>query len=683
MIAREVDVDALAFGSIGQRGNDIEASVEIMGREGDDLGGQTFLKFTNEISQFSSDMALAITDELGIELSAPQREAIAKPITSVSTAFLAFQRGLDSFDRRDLTTAKGLFEEAFRKDSSFIDAQAYAFNTDILQTIFGNQGKHPAALFEAKSSELEALPKTGASNPTTRLNQLWWEWMYRWDWLQVENIYWETRRAGKLTADDLSLISNHYSLIRGELNESLRLIDEALEQDPERLFYKKDQIFRHNAHGNYDEALRLLESLLPTSKEELEMDPFQWIYIEKGQLDKAMAWAENIDNTDPNPFTTLSIATIYALRKQPNKAQQIMTALETRASEGEYLPRGWMAKGYGYQGNMQKALQWLQKGVEQSRGDFSMLTIRTADMLKLFSDQPAYWEVIRKMDFPPLPQDHPFYEVEQRIRYSEDSNEKEDGLKITTLTVLPFESAKEQDTFKWLSKTLHDALTRQLEPLEQLTIKPAGSNGADASVQGVFVTEEDKLYVSVSLENHLNQTKKSLLSEIYVASDILELQNKIAIAVANEIRIFCSCGYGIFCSSIRAMTRHSAVFNWPCLKLLTAALRFRMLWRKSIPSWGTRRQRSRSTPVSRPKTPRTLIACATMHSVIRHSVITRWPFSLRRRRAQFPTIIRQPWLSKRKCSPRWGNRLKHESCWSKWISFAKTCPSHTTGVHEC
>ena len=54
MIAREVDVDALAFGSIGQRGNDIEASVEIMGREGDDLGGQTFLKFTNEISQFSS-----------------------------------------------------------------------------------------------------------------------------------------------------------------------------------------------------------------------------------------------------------------------------------------------------------------------------------------------------------------------------------------------------------------------------------------------------------------------------------------------------------------------------------------------------------------------------------------------------------------------------------------------------
>jgi len=42
---------------------------------------------------------------LGIEVSATQRDAIAKPITSVSTAFLAFQRGLDLFDRRDLTTA--------------------------------------------------------------------------------------------------------------------------------------------------------------------------------------------------------------------------------------------------------------------------------------------------------------------------------------------------------------------------------------------------------------------------------------------------------------------------------------------------------------------------------------------------------------------------------------------------
>jgi len=536
LLAEELNVDTLVFGAISQRGKDIQASIEMMDRGGFDQGGRTLSKLTNEISEFSGELALAIIDDLGIEVSATQRDAIAKPITSVSTAFLAFQRGLDLFDRRDLTTAKVLFDEAFRKDSDFIDAQAYAFNAEILQTIFGNEGDHPADLFESKSTELNSLPKTGADNPTIRLNQLWWEWMYRRDWQQVEKIYWETRRAGKLTGDDLSLISNYYSLIRGDLNESLRLIDEALEQDPERLFFRKDQIFRQMAQGDFDEALRLLESLLTISREELELDPFHWIYIEKNQLDKAMAWAEHIDSTDPSPFTTISIATIHALRNEPDKAKEIMEALETRASGGDYLPCGWMAKGYAYQGNMEKAIQWLQKGEEQGRGDFSMLAIRAADMLKLFSDQPAYWEVITEMKFPPLLPGHPYFEAEQRMRYSQQPDTTPDSFQIKTLRVFPFDSAKEQDDYGWLSATLHDALIRQLKPIRQLTIKPVESTDVDATVEGTFVTEGNQLYVSVMLKNHLKETEDGLLSETYVANDILGLQNKIAIAVAKQIR---------------------------------------------------------------------------------------------------------------------------------------------------
>lgn len=84
--------------------------------------------------------------------------------------------------------------------------------------------------------------------------KMWPEWMCHRDWLQVERNYWETRRSGNLTGDELPLVSNYYSLIRGDLNESLQLIDEALEQDPERVFFRKDQIFRHIAHGNYDQA---------------------------------------------------------------------------------------------------------------------------------------------------------------------------------------------------------------------------------------------------------------------------------------------------------------------------------------------------------------------------------------------------------------------------------------------
>lgn len=417
LIARELGVDTLVFGTLSQRGKEIKASVELVNHLGFDQGGRSFVKLTNEISEFSGEMALAIVDGLGIVMRESERISIGRPITSESTAFLAYQRGLDLFDKRDLDGAKVQFANAFLMDPQFVDAQAYAFNTEILQTIFSNQDRPPAELFENKSSELESLPKHGADNPTTRLNQLWWELMYRWNWLQVEKIYWETRRAGKLTGDDLSLISNYYSLIRGDLNESLRLIDEAVEQEPERLFFKKDQIFRHIAHGNYGDALTLMEALLSTYREELVLEPFQWIYIAENQLDKAMSWAQHIDSTDPNPFATVSIASIYALRNEDTEARKTMATLEARAAEGSYLPCGWMAQGYGYIGDKEKAIEWLKRGVEQGRGDFSMLTIRIASMLQLFSGLPAYWEILDAMRFPPLPMDHPYFEVEQRMRY--------------------------------------------------------------------------------------------------------------------------------------------------------------------------------------------------------------------------------------------------------------------------
>jgi len=122
------------------------------------------------------------------------------------------------------------------------------------------------------------------------------------------------------------------------------------------------------------------------------------------------------------------------------------------------------------------------------------------------------------------------------MRYSQQPDTTPDSFQIKTLRVFPFDSAKEQDDYGWLSATLHDALIRQLKPIRQLTIKPVESTDVDATVEGTFVTEGNQLYVSVMLKNHLKETEDGLLSETYVANDILGLQNKIAIAVAKQIR---------------------------------------------------------------------------------------------------------------------------------------------------
>jgi len=50
-----------------------------------------------------------------------------------------------------------------------------------------------------------------------------------------------------------------------------------------------------------------------------------------------------------------------------------------------------------------------------------MITLRMEDMLRVFGEEPRYWDIIDEMNFPPLPIDHPYYDVEQRMRFGKRS----------------------------------------------------------------------------------------------------------------------------------------------------------------------------------------------------------------------------------------------------------------------
>jgi hypothetical protein len=53
----------------------------------------------------------------------------------------------------------------------------------------------------------------------------------------------------------------------------------------------------------------------------------------------------------------------------------------------------------------------------EGRGDFSMLTLRTAGALEMFGKLAWYWEIVDAMKFTPLQMDHPYFALEQAMRY--------------------------------------------------------------------------------------------------------------------------------------------------------------------------------------------------------------------------------------------------------------------------
>jgi tetratricopeptide (TPR) repeat protein len=164
----------------------------------------------------------------------------------------------------------------------------------------------------------------------------------------------------------------------------------------------------------------------------------------------------------------------------------------------------------------------------------------------LFANQPRFWALTDRLGFPGLPLEHALYQKEREMRYGKSSEMRygkssetnaPNQTTIRTLAVLPFENAKAGDTeSQWLSTTLPEALKKHLKPLLQLEIKPAGFSGVDATVKGTFVQEADQLHVSVSLVNHARQTTVVLDNYTKPAINILQLQEDIAIGVAEKIR---------------------------------------------------------------------------------------------------------------------------------------------------
>jgi tetratricopeptide (TPR) repeat protein len=78
-------------------------------------------------------MTLAVLDSLGINLSGSARRQLKKSPTDSYSAFLAFGRGIDQFDRGDYGKADAFFIEATRLDPSFGLAQKLHNQAQMLQ----------------------------------------------------------------------------------------------------------------------------------------------------------------------------------------------------------------------------------------------------------------------------------------------------------------------------------------------------------------------------------------------------------------------------------------------------------------------------------------------------------------------------------------------------------------------
>jgi serine/threonine protein kinase/Flp pilus assembly protein TadD len=496
----------------------------------------------NNIFPLQDEIATAVAERVRSDLTNQERRQIAAESNIDPRAYIAFRRGLEFYDQftaDGFTQAEAKFEQARQLDPDYVDPVAFSGHIKWVPTILGITRVPPKEGFLAAKAMLAEATRLDPTHSQVLMLRGWIAMIGDWNWEEARNAFRQAVSADPENAECHSSLAWYSGIIEGQYSDAIETSERAIDLDPKRMDYQRVKAWGLERNGDSAEALAILMELH-------ERNASEWIRLRAAArcllaLDRLVEARERaleaVALSDGNAAALAILANIHTASGDIEAAEAIRDELVERSGRS-YVPGICLAQVHAYLGDWDSAFDALQTAFDEQEGGDFIFSIRIPLVLKVFADQPRYWELIDRLKLPGLPVEHPYHEKELQMRFGKGSVTRSlSPGTIRTLAVQPFENAKAGDSeSQWLSKTLHEALKHQLKPLNRLEIKPAGFAGVDATVQGTFVREGDQLHVTVSLVNHALKTEEVLGSYTKPAIDIFQLQNEIAIAVAEEIR---------------------------------------------------------------------------------------------------------------------------------------------------
>lgn len=182
---RLLRAERVVQGSLAERGDQlrVDAAVVDVGTAGVTASAGTQDQL-NRIFDLEKELVFAIFNNLGIQLTDAEREAINQRPTENLQAFLAYSRGLEAEDRGDFLAAQQFFTQAQQIDPSFqaaaqsatqatdLGVAAAQTTTDVEQTVVQNEAQETAA--PAGGDAQATALQNGANSvaPTTTAQEL-------------------------------------------------------------------------------------------------------------------------------------------------------------------------------------------------------------------------------------------------------------------------------------------------------------------------------------------------------------------------------------------------------------------------------------------------------------------------------------------------------------------------------
>ncbi len=395
-VGQKLGVANVLEGSVRRDGNHVRITAELIKtNDGFQLWSQTYDREIKDIFAVEDEIALAATEALRLKLLGGNGHPIASNLRSTNPE--AYQAYLQAKyfsgrgqSKEDFGKALAYTDKAIEFDKKYAPAWALRAAVQNMMAEIGltdtTEGFRKARADAERAIALDpTLDSAYVARATTQI-------FYDWDW-DAANTSLTKAAALEPGNVDIFRIRAYLSSVLGNLDQAIKLYQQAIALDPLRTnsYLTLGQLLY--AAGRYDEAQAALQKALDLNPQVTFAHLARGqILIAQGKPQQGLAEIEK----EPSEWGKLTgEAMVYhALGREQESNAALAGFIAKNSTDAAYQ----IAQVYAFREESDKSFEWLERAYKQRDGGLS--GIKTDPLFKNLRHDPRYSELLKKMRLP-------------------------------------------------------------------------------------------------------------------------------------------------------------------------------------------------------------------------------------------------------------------------------------------
>jgi serine/threonine protein kinase/Tfp pilus assembly protein PilF len=357
-IGEKLNVKTILEGSVQKAGKRVRITAQLINVADESLlWSEQYNRELNDVFVIQDEIALAIVDNLKLNLLGEEKENLLKHYTENIDAYNLYLKGRYFWNKRTadgLREGIGYFEQAIEIDPDYALAYAGLADTYVLLPFYAGW-QRDEAYSKARASVLKALELENRL-VEAQTSFAYMEGLYNWDWAGAERAF---KQALKLNPGYATCHHWYAELLKtlGRIDEAIREIKIALELDPLSLAINRNFGYYLYLARRYDEAIEQLHKTLDMSPDFTGIfTMLGYAYLQKEMHEEAVEAFKRGDRA--------GLAYAFAASGNREEALSILKEIKERSLEQNVDPVIF-AEIYVGLGEIDKAFEALERAYQQ------------------------------------------------------------------------------------------------------------------------------------------------------------------------------------------------------------------------------------------------------------------------------------------------------------------------------